>query len=115
MGEQEYLPDVYLSFRDRFPAVAAAVDKLAESADAAGPLDERTVRLVKLGLAVGGLAEGAVRSNARRALSAGATPAEIWQVVALAVTTSGFPSAVAAFGWIREVLEPAVPGVADRS
>ncbi len=39
MGEQEYLPDVYVSFRDRFPAVAAAVDKLAESADAAGPLD----------------------------------------------------------------------------
>ena len=72
----------------------------------AGPLDERTARLVKLGLAIGASAEGAVRSNARKALAAGATAEEIRHVALLGVTTCGFPAAIAGFGWIDEVLAP---------
>lgn len=100
-----HLPDVYIKFRDAYPGVAAALDGLGEAADASGPLDERTARLVKLGLAVGGLAEGAVRSNARKALAAGANVDEVRQVAMLAVTTCGFPTAIAGLGWIDEVLE----------
>jgi alkylhydroperoxidase/carboxymuconolactone decarboxylase family protein YurZ len=100
----EYLPDIYVRFRDRFPEVAAALDKLGDTAAEAGPLDERTRRLVKLGIAVGGMSEGAVRSNVRRALAAGATEEEVLQVAALAVSTRGFPAAVAAFAWMDEVL-----------
>jgi alkylhydroperoxidase/carboxymuconolactone decarboxylase family protein YurZ len=84
--------------------VAEAVDALGQAAAAAGPLDERTQRLVKLGIAIGALAEGAVRSNARRALEAGASREEILQVAALTISTRGFPAAVAAFSWIEEVL-----------
>ena len=73
----DYLPNVYLRFRDGFPGVAKALDGLGEAVDAAGPLDERTARLVKLGLAIGAAAEGSVRSNVRKALAAGATPEEI--------------------------------------
>lgn len=102
----EYLPDVYLGFRERYPAVAAALDGLGEAVDGAGPLDERGVRLVKLGLAVGALAEGAVKSNARKALAAGASPDEVRQVGILAITTCGFPTAIAGLGWIDEVLKP---------
>jgi alkylhydroperoxidase/carboxymuconolactone decarboxylase family protein YurZ len=102
----EYLPDVYLGFREHYPAVAAALDGLGEAVDGAGPLDERNVRLVKLGLAVGALAEGAVKSNARKALAAGASPEEVRQVAMLAITTCGFPAAVAGLGWIDEVLRP---------
>jgi len=101
---EEYLPDVYLRLRSRFPEVATAVDALGEATESAGPLDDRTQRLVKLGIAVGAMAEGAVRSNARRALLAGATTEEVLHVVALAITTRGFPAAVAAFSWIEEVL-----------
>jgi len=68
-------------------------------------LDERVARLVKLGLAVGASAEGAVKSNARKALAAGARPEEIRQVGILAITTCGFPAAIAGLGWIDEVLE----------
>jgi 4-carboxymuconolactone decarboxylase len=100
----EYLPDVYLKFRGRYPQVAAALDALAETTDRAGPLDERTARLVKLGLAIGGLAEGSVRSNARKALAAGATPDEVRHVALLAITTCGFPAAIAGIGWVDEVL-----------
>ena len=101
---KEHLPDVYTDFRGAFPAVAAAVDGLGEATRGAGPLDARTVRLVKLGLAVGAASPGAVRSNARKALDAGATPEEIRHVAVLAVTTCGFPAAIAAIGWIDEVL-----------
>ena len=100
----DHLPGVYLRFREDYPAVADALDGLGEAADGAGPLDERTARLVKLGLAVGALAEGSVRSNARKALAAGASPAEVRQVAMLAITTCGFPAAIAGVGWIDEVL-----------
>ena len=101
---KQYLPNVYQRIRDRFPELLERLDALGDAADSAGPLDDRTRRLVKLGIAVGGLAEGAVRSNARRALDAGASPEEVLHVAALAVSTRGFPAAVAAFSWIEEVL-----------
>jgi alkylhydroperoxidase/carboxymuconolactone decarboxylase family protein YurZ len=103
MGE-EHFPDVYRGFRGTFPAVAAALDGLGQATRGAGPLDARTVRLVKLGLAVGAASPGAVRSNARKAMAAGATPEEIRHVAILAVTTCGFPAAIASIGWINEVL-----------
>jgi len=101
---EPYLPEVYRRVRERFPVLAEKLDALGDAADTAGPLDERTRRLVKLGIAVGGLAEGAVRSNTRRALEAGASPDEVLHVAALAVATRGFPAAVAAFAWIEQVL-----------
>ncbi len=100
----QHLPAVYLRFRARFPDLATSLDGLGHAADAAGPLDERTRCLVKLGAAIGGAAEGAVRSNARRALQAGASEAEVLHVVALAISPRGFPAAVAAFSWIEEEL-----------
>lgn len=35
----DYLPDIYVSFRERFPQVAQAQDRLAAEVDTAGPLD----------------------------------------------------------------------------
>ncbi len=99
----DHLPDIYQSFRADHPAVAQAQDALGESVAAAGPLDERTRRLVKVGLAVGAVSDGAVRSATRQALSAGASRAELEQVALMAISTRGFPSAIAALGWMREV------------
>jgi len=53
------------------------------------PLDERTARLVKLGIAGGAQAEGAVRSHARRALSGRESHEEVRHVGLLALTTIG--------------------------
>ncbi len=100
---EQYLPEIYSRFRERFPELSESLEALAQSANA-GPLDERTSRLVKLGISVGAMAEGAVRSNARRALQAGATPEELLHVVTLTVTTRGFPAAVASYAWIEDVL-----------
>ena len=100
----DHLPDVYVRFRDRHPEVARAVDALGAATEAAGGLDPREQRLVKLGLAVGALAEGAVRSNVRKALAAGVSEDDIRQVAVLAISTAGFPAAIAATRWIEEVL-----------
>jgi 4-carboxymuconolactone decarboxylase len=73
----------------------------------AAPLDERTARLVKLGIALGAQAEGAVRSHARRALTEGESREEMRHVGLLALTTIGFPHTVAGLSWIEEVIEAA--------
>ncbi|TVR18652.1 MAG: carboxymuconolactone decarboxylase family protein [Nitriliruptor sp.] len=100
----EHVPEIYADYRERFPAVASAMDGLGAATAAAGPLDERTQRLVKLGLAIGSLAEGAVRSNARKALDLDVPPEELHHVAMLAITTCGLPTAIAGLQWIEEVL-----------
>ena len=110
----DYLPEVYNSFRARYPGVSDALDALGEATDEGSELDERTARLVTLGIAVGGLAEGAVRSNVRKALEAGVTPDEIRSVVLHAISTRGFPAAIAAHQWVEQVLDhEADPGTGD--
>jgi 4-carboxymuconolactone decarboxylase len=104
LSDSNYLPDVYVSFRGRFPEVSDALDALGRALDASGPLDALTRRLVKLGIAVGALSSGAVRSNARKALDEGASPDSVRQVAVLAATTTGFPTSIATLAWIDEVL-----------
>lgn len=95
------LPAAYERFQRTFRPVWEAYDRLGATAHREGPLNPRTRELVKLGMAIGGRLEGAVRSHAGRALEAGARRGEIEHVVALAVTTVGFPTAVAAFTWVE--------------
>jgi alkylhydroperoxidase/carboxymuconolactone decarboxylase family protein YurZ len=97
-------PRAYRDFVGRYPKLGAAWDLINE-AGAEGPLDERTCRLIKLGIAIGALREGAVHSGARKALGMGITAAELEQVVALATGTLGLPATVAAHTWVREVIE----------
>ena len=101
---EDHLPNTYRAFRDLFPDVATGLDELAARVDRAGPLDERTQRLIKLGMAIACQSPGAVRSNVRKALNAGESADEIRHVAALAITTCGFPTAVAGTEWIEEVL-----------
>lgn len=100
----EYLPATYTAFRDAFPDLATSLDDLGAASDASGPLTERERRLVKLGIAIGRESEGAVRSNTRKARTAGLDEAAIRQAAMLAITTAGFPTAIAGLGWIDEVL-----------
>ena len=100
-----YLPDIYKHFERTFPTVHSAHQELARRCYEVGPLDERSARLVKLGIAIGAQAEGAVRSHARRALADQMHPEELRHVGLLALTTIGFPHTVAGLGWIEEVIE----------
>jgi alkylhydroperoxidase/carboxymuconolactone decarboxylase family protein YurZ len=98
-----YLPDVYKKFQERFPNVFRDFKQLGISTREAGPLDEKTQNLVKLGISAGVSSRGGVMSNTRKALAAGASPAEIEHAVLLAMTTTGFPNMIAALSWAQEV------------
>ncbi len=99
-----YLPDIYKEFKKQFPEVSKSYDELALKCQTWGPLDARTRRLVKLGIAIGLNSEGGVRSHARRALQEGIPREELRHVVLLAFTTTGFPTMIAAMKWVEEVI-----------
>ncbi len=98
------LPKPFQDFTSDFPDVAKSYETLSAATHDAGPLDDRTRRLVKLAIAVGGRLEGAVRAHARQARASGVPLAELDHVVLLALTTIGLPSTVAARTWIRDEL-----------
>jgi alkylhydroperoxidase/carboxymuconolactone decarboxylase family protein YurZ len=99
------LPEAFQSVRGDHPSVFNAYEALVSAAHDAGPLDERTRRLVKLAIAVGGRLEGAVRSHAMQAKEGGISEAEIDHVVLLSITTIGLPSMVAARTWVGSALD----------
>jgi alkylhydroperoxidase/carboxymuconolactone decarboxylase family protein YurZ len=96
------IPDASKAVGQAYPGVMSAYEQLAAAAHDAGPLDERTRRLVKLAMAAGAKLEGAVRSHVSQARDAGISDAEIDHVFLLAITTIGLPSAVASRTWARE-------------
>lgn len=101
-------PKKYLRFMQQFPKLGEAWEAIHE-AGAAGPLDERTQRLIKLAVAIGALREGAVHASARKAVAIGISDAELMQVVALSAGTLGMPSTVAAFTWVKDVTDKDLP------
>lgn len=100
----EKLPNIIEELRAETPAVWERYQDLEQALAAAGPLDARTQRLVKLALAIGARQEGAVHSHARRALREGVSREELLQVALLGVTTLGWPQATAGRAWILDVV-----------
>lgn len=94
-------PEAYETFIRTFPELGEAWQRI-RAGEARGPLDEPTRRLIKLAVAVGAMREGAVHSAARKARAAGVSEEAITQVVALAASTLGMPSAVAVHTWVRD-------------
>ena len=100
-----YLPNIYKEFQKQFPEIAKTYDELALKCHDWGPLNEKTRRLIKLGIAIGLSSEGGVRSHARQALAEGVTTNELRHAVLLAFTTAGFPTMIAAMKWVDEVIQ----------
>lgn len=94
-------PPTHKAFVSRYPELGEAWELIA-AAGRQGPIDEKTARLVKLGVAIGAMREGAVHAGVRKSLGLGIEPSAIEQVVALAAGTLGLPSTVAAFTWVQD-------------
>ena len=93
---EDSLPSVVEDFAKAQPTVWEAYNQLGQAAAEAGPLDNKTQRLIKLAIAVGAAREGAVRAHTRRGRQAGLAEAELEHVALLAITTAGWPAAFAA-------------------
>ncbi len=96
------IPGTYKEFVRRFPSLGRAHEDIAKAVEEAGPLDAKTLALVKIGICVGAGLESALRSHVRRAMQHGATPAEVEQAILLGMNTVGFPRTVAAWSWAQE-------------
>ena len=103
MSDDQELPARAGQVAEEQPELWAAFQALGAASGAAGPLDPRSQRLVGLALAIGADSEGAVHSHARRGLAEGLTEPEMDQVAYLAITTLGWPRAIRALSWIRDV------------
>ncbi|MGE9289920.1 MAG: carboxymuconolactone decarboxylase family protein [Puniceicoccales bacterium] len=97
-------PNAYQDFKNRFPAVVEAYEKLGKACHWQGPLDPKARELVKLGIAIGAGLEGATHAHVRLGLKAGASPDEIRHAALLATTTLGFPTMMRSMSWIEETL-----------
>jgi 4-carboxymuconolactone decarboxylase len=106
MSNSPQPPNTYQAFVQRYPKLGQAWETLAE-AGREGPLDARTVRLLKLAVTIGALREGAIHANVRKALAMGISVKEIEQVLALAAGTLGLPATVAVFSWMQDHLAEA--------
>ena len=98
-------PKHYQKLQGMYPELIAAAERLGKAAQEAGPLTQKEMHLVQLGASTAMRSEGAVRSHARRALQAGATPEEIRHAVILLTSTIGFPTVAAALDWLEKVLD----------
>ena len=98
-------PGFYQALKQQYPDLLDAHAALGQLAKDAGPLDDRQGQLIQLAAAVAARSEGAVHSHTRRALAAGATPAEINHAIILLISTVGFPSVSAGLSWAADILE----------
>ena len=97
------LPETASNVAREHPELWAAFQRLGEAASRAGPLDERTRRLVHLAYAIAADSQGATHSHARRALADGIGADEIDHVALIAVTTLGWAGAIKGLTWVRDV------------
>ena len=99
------LPSHFLRFQQEHPDVAHAFEVLGKHVHDGGPLSERERRLVKLGIAIGVNTEGAVHSALRQASAGGCSQEDVEHVALLAITTLGWPRAMAAMSWVYDGLD----------
>src|SRR5947209_11563132 len=96
------LPKPIEEIRRLYPTVWKAFNDLGNRCHQAGPLDEKTRRLVKLALSIGAGLEGATHSAVRAARKSGITEDEVDHVAVLAISTLGLPAATRAMTWIGD-------------
>ncbi len=99
-----YSPEYFNQLEKRYPDVANSFTRLSADCAGAGPLDMKTQRLVKLGVAVGAGIEGDVQNLAIQALAEGITPDELRHAVLISVTTAGFPIMIAAMQLVEQII-----------
>lgn len=98
-------PKRFRQFLADHPQVGSAYERLSAATIEEGPLDGKTAQLIKLGIAMGMRHEGAVHAHTRKALARGASAEEVRHAAILATTTLGFPSMMAAYSWVDDVLK----------
>lgn len=99
------IPSAYQRMKTTNPDMVKAYEALGAASAASGPLDARTVALVKLGISIAAGLEGAAHSHCRKALEAGCTREELLHVANLSAPTIGWPAMMRARTWVSDVID----------
>ena len=97
------IPSPYARMKKDHPALMKAYEEFGLACSKAGPLDARTVALLKLAISLGAGLEGAAHSHARKAIEAGWTASDLMHVATLCGPTIGFPPMMRSRGWVADV------------
>ena len=100
----KYSPEYYADFQKKYPRVAQDFGQLAQACHQAGPLDTKSRRLIKVGIAIGIGSEGDLQSHVIQALEEGVTADEIRHAILQSLTTAGFPKMIVAMRWAEEII-----------
>ncbi len=100
-------PKNYRAMHDEHPDLMAAYEAFGKACSKAGPLDRKTISLVKLAISLGAGIEGAAHAHARKAVDAGCSAEELLHVAHLCAPTIGFPPMMRARRWVLDELEVA--------
>jgi len=98
------LPKTFKQIVKQYPKVWEAHEQLTTACAEAGPLNRKTVELIKIGICVGAGYETATKRHALMASENGATKDEIYQTVLMAMTTCGHPTAAAGWKWVHSAI-----------
>ena len=98
------MPKTLENFKAEFPEAWTAYEQLKNICDRQGPLDQKTVELVKIGISTALEHEGGLVAHISQARKAGATDKEIYHAILLAIGLAGFPAVLAGFRTVREHL-----------
>ena len=98
-------PKTLQRFQAAFPKVWKSYEALRDACDGAGPLDDKTVALIKVVVEVARRRHGGLIAHIHRAQQAGATAQEIHHAALLAMPLVGFPDALDAFKTATETLD----------
>ncbi|MBS0197473.1 MAG: carboxymuconolactone decarboxylase family protein [Planctomycetes bacterium] len=96
--------------RREHPELTSAYEALGRAASLAGPLDPKTVAIVKLAVSLGAGLAGAAHSHTRKALEAGWTREELLHAAHITAPTIGWPGMMRSRGWVRDVTDPEPKG-----
>ena len=94
------------AFKTKFPKAWAAYEQLRDTCDQAGPLDKKTVELIKVGISAAMEHEGSLVAHVSQAKAAKATDEEIYQAILLATGLAGIPASLAGYGTAAAYLKP---------
>ena len=101
----EHLPNVYLKFRDGFPGCRDGPGRPRRGRRRSRPAGRAHGAPREAGAGHRRRRRGLGALQRQKGVAAGATADEVRQVALLAITTCGFPLAIAGAGWIDEVLD----------
>ena len=99
------MPKTLSQFKKQFPDVWLTYEQLRNTCSETGPLDQKTVELIKVGISAALAREGGLVAHVSKARKAGAKKPEIYQAMFQGLGLAGFPTILSAYRIVRKTLK----------